>query len=85
MNYGIERLDTLPLSLRLIREVHSKLVKDVRSAHRNPGELRNSELHLTKPERLSFLPGIISDPLSNCGGWVDQIRAKLLRKIGAAR
>ena len=43
MNYGIERLDTLPLSLRLIREVHSKLLKGVRGAHRDPGEFRKTQ------------------------------------------
>lgn len=43
MNYGIERLDTLPLSLRLIREIHSKLLQGVRGAHRDPGEFRKTQ------------------------------------------
>ncbi len=43
MNYGIKRLDELPLSLRLIREIHAELLKDVRGAHRDPGEFRRSQ------------------------------------------
>ena len=43
MNYGFERLEKLPVSLRLIREIHAKLMQDVRGAERNPGEFRNSQ------------------------------------------
>jgi Fic family protein len=43
MNYGLERLQTLPLSLRLIREIHEKLLHDVRGSSRNPGEFRTSQ------------------------------------------
>jgi Fic family protein len=43
MNYGLERLATLPLSLRLIREIHAELLRDVRGAERRPGEFRTSQ------------------------------------------
>ena len=43
MNHGIKRLDTLPLSLRLIREIHSELLHGVRGAHRDPGEFRRTQ------------------------------------------
>jgi Fic family protein len=43
MNYGLERLSTLPLSLRLIREIHAELLRDVRGAERMPGEFRTSQ------------------------------------------
>ncbi len=43
MNYGLRRLDELPLSLRLIREIHSELLEGVRGAHRTPGEFRSSQ------------------------------------------
>lgn len=42
MNYGLERLKELPLSLRLIREIHAELLKGVRGGHRTPGEFRTS-------------------------------------------
>lgn len=43
MNYGLKRLDELPLSLRLIREIHGKLLQGVRGANRTPGEFRRSQ------------------------------------------
>lgn len=43
MNYGIERLKELPLSLRLIKEIHAKLLYGVRGEHRIPGEFRTSQ------------------------------------------
>lgn len=43
MNYGLKRLDALPLSLRLIREIHEKLLQGVRGANRTPGEFRRSQ------------------------------------------
>lgn len=43
MNYGIKRLQDLPLCLRLIREIHSVLLKNVRGGERNPGEFRKSQ------------------------------------------
>ncbi|WP_026072846.1 Fic family protein [Nodosilinea nodulosa] len=43
INYGLERLKELPVSLRLIREIHQELMKGVRGAERNPGEFRRSQ------------------------------------------
>ena len=43
MNYGLNRLDTLPLSLRLIREIHAILLKNTRGGQRNPGEFRKTQ------------------------------------------
>ncbi len=43
LNYGLERLDTLPLSLRLIGEIHHFLLQGVRGANLHPGEFRTSQ------------------------------------------
>lgn len=43
LEYGLERLDTLPLSLRLIREIHERLMSDVRGGVATPGEFRRSQ------------------------------------------
>jgi Fic family protein len=43
MNYGIARLDTLPLSLRLIREIHGHLMQGVRGEQKDPGEFRRTQ------------------------------------------
>ena len=43
MNYGMERLKEFPLSLRLIREIHSKLLNNARGGNKSPGEFRVSQ------------------------------------------
>ncbi len=43
MNYGLDRLRSLPLSFRLLREIHEKLLEGVRGANRLPGEFRRSQ------------------------------------------
>lgn len=43
LEYGLERLRTLPLSLRLIREIHARLMEGVRGEHQTPGEFRCSQ------------------------------------------
>lgn len=42
MNYGIEQTE-LPMSLRLIREIHARLMQGVRGEHLEPGEFRRSQ------------------------------------------
>ena len=43
MQHGLERLRDLPLSVRLIREIHERLLRDVRGGRHQPGELRRSQ------------------------------------------
>ena len=43
LDFGMERLKSLPVSLRLIREVHAKLMEDVRGGNLTPGEFRRSQ------------------------------------------
>ena len=43
MNYGFSRIGKLPLSLRLVREIHQKLIKGVRGDMLNPGEFRTTQ------------------------------------------
>ena len=43
MNYGIERLGALPLSIRLFREIHERLLRGVRGGRSARGELRTSQ------------------------------------------
>lgn len=49
INYGIKRLDELPLCLRLIREMHKVLMKGVRGQHMAPGEFRRSQNWIGPP------------------------------------
>lgn len=43
LEYGLERLSTLPMSLRLIREIHGQLMVGARGEHLTPGEFRRSQ------------------------------------------
>ena len=60
MNRGLERLTSLPLSLRLIREIHEELLKGVRGEHRPPGEFRTSQNWIGPPgstiNNAAFIP-----------------------------
>ena len=49
LNYGIERLKELPMSLRLIKEIHRILLEETRGAHRSPGEFRKSQNWIGPP------------------------------------
>lgn len=43
MNHGLLRLEELPLSLRLIREIHAELLRGGRGSHATPGEFRRTQ------------------------------------------
>jgi Fic family protein len=43
LEHGLVRLKELPLSLRLVRELHGKLMKGVRGEHATPGEFRRTQ------------------------------------------
>ncbi|MCK9489952.1 MAG: Fic family protein [Xanthomonadales bacterium] len=43
MNYGLARLADLPVSVRLIREIHERLLQGVRGAQLTPGDLRRTQ------------------------------------------
>ncbi|MGH2762612.1 MAG: Fic family protein [Thermoleophilaceae bacterium] len=60
MNYGLERLSSLPLSKRLIREIHGELLRSGRGAERLRGEFRRDQNWIgpenTPIERATFVP-----------------------------
>lgn len=58
MNYGLDRLKNFPLSLRLIREIHAKLMDNARGGHNYPGEFRTSQNWIggTRPGNANFVP-----------------------------
>ena len=43
MNLGLQLLDELPVSTRLIKEIHQRLLENVRGHEQNPGHLRTSQ------------------------------------------
>lgn len=58
MNYGIKRLKELPLSLRLIKEIHGVLLAKGRGSQQEPGEFRRSQNWVggTRPGNAVFVP-----------------------------
>ena len=71
MNYGLERLASLPLSLRLIREIHERLMAGVRGAEKTPGEFRRSQNWIGPPgaslANASFVPPPPHEMLESLG------------------
>ena len=49
MNHGLRRLDKLPLSLRLLREIHGELMHKVRGGEKTPGEFRTTQNWIGAP------------------------------------
>ena len=59
LNYGIKRLSELPLSLRLLKEIHKELMTDARTTqHAYPGEFRRTQNWIggTSPSNAHFVP-----------------------------
>ncbi|KTE20550.1 cell filamentation protein Fic [Sphingopyxis sp. H050] len=58
MMYGLERLEVLPLSLRLVREMHERLLQSGRGGTKSPGEFRRSQNWIggTRPGNALFVP-----------------------------
>jgi Fic family protein len=73
MNEGLRRLDKLPLSLRLIKEVHATLLTGARSsAFPQPGEFRKTQNWImgTNPTDAHFVPPppeYVSETMSDLG------------------
>ena len=70
MMFGLERLADLPLSLRLIREMHARLMQSGRGETKNPGEFRRSQNWIggTRPGNALFVP----PPVAELDAGLDQ-------------
>jgi Fic family protein len=49
LDHGLARLKSLPVSLRLLREVHERLMKGVRGDHATPGQFRRTQNWIGPP------------------------------------
>jgi Fic family protein len=63
MMYGLERLETLPLSLRLVREMHARLLAGGRGGTKSPGEFRTSQNWIggTRPGNAMYVPPPVNE------------------------
>jgi Fic family protein len=87
MNYGLERIVELPLSLRLVREIHSRLMAGVRGGDRQPGEFRTAQNWVGGPgsslKTATFVPpppSVLQDALAQLERfWHDRQLPPLIR------
>jgi Fic family protein len=64
LNYGLKRIEKLPLSLRFICELHEKLMTGARTTHfSDPGSFRKSQNWIggTTPDNASFVPPPVNE------------------------
>lgn len=73
LNHGLSRLDTLPLSGRLIREMHEVLLRGVRGHERTPGDFRRSQNWIGGTgetlESAIFVPPPVDEMTHALGDW----------------
>lgn len=73
LEYGIQRLAELPLSLRLVSELHEQLMQGVRGEHATPGEFRRSQNWIGPAgctlQNATFLPPPVEEIMPCLGAW----------------
>ena len=92
MKHGLTRLADLPVSVRLIREIHAELLKGVRGSRLTPGELRRSQnwigpggCSLAEATFVPPPPAVVPDALGALETFLhQQDDLPLLVKIGLA-
>lgn len=63
LEYGIAKLSELPLSLRLVRELHERLMRGVRGDMATPGEFRRSQNWIGPPGRTPATAPYVPPPV----------------------
>jgi len=73
MNYGLSRLKELPLSLRLVKEIHLKLMEGVRGERMKPGEFRTAQNWIGPPgcslADATYVPPPVPEMKELLGQW----------------
>lgn len=62
LDYGLHRLSEIPLSLRLIKELHRDLMQGVRGSHATPGSFRYSQNWIGSPGCTLFTAKFVPVP-----------------------
>ena len=73
LEYGIKRLETLPLSLRLVREIHERLMQNVRGDYATPGEFRRTQNWIgatgSSLENATYVPPPPTEMMAALSAW----------------
>lgn len=91
MNHGLKRLRELPVSLRLLKEIHGVLLAKGRGSEKEPGEFRRTQNWIggTRPGNAVFVPPP-ADYVVDCMGALEKflhdekVRTPLLVKAALA-
>lgn len=92
MRHGLDRLkEGFPLSLRLIKEIHSLLVRDSRGSDKEPGEFRRSQNWIggSRPGNAAYVPPPAEQVMPTVGALEkflhdDPVKTPTLLKAGLA-
>jgi Fic family protein len=92
MNLGLELLNELPVSTRLIRKVHQRLLENVRGQEQNPGQVRTSQNWIgptgCQIRDATFVPPTPADMINALSDWEKFLHKSdslpLLVKLGLA-
>ena len=73
LEYGVKRLAAVPLSLRLVRELHARLMQGVRGNYATPGQFRRSQNWIGSPGctlmNAAYVPPPPSELMRCLGAW----------------
>ena len=77
MRHGLEQLSDLPISLRLIKDIHRVLMENVRGGQssRTPGEIRKTQNWIggSSPENARFVPPPVDEMWTSLDEWEKSI------------
>lgn len=80
MEYGLKLLETLPISCRLVREIHQRLVEGVRGMYATPGEFRTKQNWIGPPgctlDDATFIPAPVQEMKDAMSGWEKYLHSK---------
>lgn len=85
LEYGVNRLQTLPLSLRLVKELHARLMAGVRGGHATPGEFRHSQNWIgsagSTPSTATYVPPPMRAMHDCLERWEDFLHERTLQPV----
>ena len=80
LEYGLKRLETLPISLRFMRELHERLMEGIRGEYAAPGSFRASQNWIGPPgcslNQATYVPPPVPQMQSSLAAFEEYIHAK---------
>ncbi len=82
LNYGLKRLEQLPLSLRLLRELHERLMAEVRGEDQMPGQFRSRQNMIGRAGQTPAEARFVPPPVIEMHAALDALEKYLARPSG---